>query len=84
MQAIVTHTEKAKKAHAETPPKALLPGSPIIEYAATEQGQKWIDLTNDFAKDGVKQPFFGIVINGRVSSREKKKVNLNFDIFSNR
>jgi hypothetical protein len=48
--------------------KAVTPGSPIIELAASEQGKKWIDLTEALEKDGLPKSFSGIVINGRVSA----------------
>ncbi|KAI9244442.1 UDP-glucose:glycoprotein glucosyltransferase-domain-containing protein [Helicostylum pulchrum] len=64
MQAIASLTDK--KVSTDGTSKMITPGSPIIELVATENGKKWAELANKFEKDGVAQPFSGIVINGRV------------------
>ncbi|KAG2196556.1 hypothetical protein INT47_010395 [Mucor saturninus] len=47
-------------------PKAVTPGSPIIELVAKEKSNEWNKLSALFEKDGLENPFSGVIINGRV------------------
>jgi hypothetical protein len=64
-KAIENHTEKNPAQDGSA--KAVTPGSPIIEFVASEQGKKWTQLSDALEKDGLSKSFSGIVINGRVS-----------------
>ncbi|KAI8968326.1 UDP-glucose:glycoprotein glucosyltransferase-domain-containing protein [Mycotypha africana] len=50
----------------QTPLKATVPGSPIVDMVAKEHGQKWTELVDALAEDGLSKPFCGIVFNNRV------------------
>lgn len=56
-----------KEASVEGIPKAITPGSPIIEFVATQRSNGWNELNDLFKKDGIEENFFGIIINGRVN-----------------
>lgn len=58
--------------------KSTVPGSPIIEFVATEQGKKWNQLSSALEKDGLSKYFSGILINGRVSRRHCNRHRKNF------
>lgn len=66
-KAIENHIEK--KAAKDGSATAIIPGSPIIEFAASEQGKKWTQITDVLEKDGLSKSFSGIIVNGRVSIR---------------
>lgn len=82
MQAIASLNDK--KVSTDGTAKMITPGSPIIELIATENGKKWAELAKKFEKDGVSQPFSGIVINGRVRIYTHIKKNLITNSFFHR
>ena len=47
--------------------EAIIPGSPIIEHVASEQGKHWSHIFSVLEQDGLSKSFIGAVVNGRVS-----------------
>lgn len=60
-------TQDKIETYTDTLPEAITPGSPVIEFVASKQSQKWSKLAGLLERDGLQMDFSGIVINGRVS-----------------